>query len=111
MDKNTAEMIVKIYAVLCWLGALFSVIGGIALMFLGSFAGLGGYGMMGGGYGSSMWAGLGVLAGIVLFALAVLYVFVGLGLWNHREWARITAIVLSVLELFSFPLGTIIGAF
>ena len=36
--------------------------------------------------------------------------FVGWGLWNMRSWARMAAIVLAILQLFGFPIGTVIGA-
>lgn len=47
--------------------------------------------------------------GVFLLIVTVLDIFVGYGLWRHKNWARITAIVLSVLGLLSFPIGTIFG--
>lgn len=35
---------------------------------------------------------------------------VGWGLWNIKSWARMAAIVLAILQLFFFPIGTVIGA-
>jgi hypothetical protein len=35
---------------------------------------------------------------------------VGWGLWNLRPWARMAAIVLAILQLFAFPIGTVFGA-
>jgi hypothetical protein len=35
---------------------------------------------------------------------------VGWGLWGVKPWARIGAIVLAVLHLPGFPIGTLIGA-
>ncbi len=109
MEKNTAETIVKVYAILAWIGALLMLIAGLAMFvgpaFMGSFGMMRGFGAMGG-----LWTGAAVLFGILFLVLAVLYLFGGLGLWRHKEWARILTIVLSVLSLFSFPIGTIIGA-
>lgn len=54
------------------------------------------------------------LIGIV-FALCftllftVLYAAVGYGLLKLQSWARIAAIVLGILSLCSFPIGTILG--
>ena len=50
--------------------------------------------------------GLGFL---VVGGLAVLHLIVGLGLLGRKEWARWLAIILSLLGLFNFPIGTVIG--
>ncbi|HEY63121.1 MAG TPA: hypothetical protein G4O02_00965 [Caldilineae bacterium] len=51
-----------------------------------------------------------ILGAALLFALAVADLVIGWGLWRMVEWARIGAIGLSILRLFNFPLGTVIGA-
>ncbi len=38
-------------------------------------------------------------------------IMAGIGLYKRKEWARILTIILSVVELFSFPFGTAIGIF
>ncbi len=35
----------------------------------------------------------------------------GIGLFKRKEWARILALIISVLELFNFPLGTAVGVY
>lgn len=35
----------------------------------------------------------------------------GMGLRNGRQWARILTIILSILNLFNFPLGTALGIY
>ena len=35
----------------------------------------------------------------------------GFGLFKRKEWARILTLILSVLNLFSFPFGTAIGVY
>ena len=35
----------------------------------------------------------------------------GFGLFKKKEWARILTLILSVLDLFSFPFGTAIGVY
>ena len=84
---------VTILAVLAWIGAVFGVLGGI-MMFLGSGF-LPGY-------------RLGAF-GIVYIILGVVAFFVGKGLWDGKNWARITGIILSVLGLLS-GLGTLFVA-
>jgi hypothetical protein len=38
-------------------------------------------------------------------------IIVGLGLYKFKPWARIGGIVLSVLALFMFPFGTVLGVY
>ncbi len=51
------------------------------------------------------------LAGSSLLILAAGGVCVGLGLMQRQPWARIVAIILGVLALFHFPLGTALGVY
>ena len=52
----------------------------------------------------------GVLALILAFGLGILLFLTGLGLWGMRMWARWLAVGSSILSLFAFPIGTVIGA-
>ena len=52
----------------------------------------------------------GVLALILAFGLGILLFLTGLGLWGMRMWARWLAVGISILSLFAFPIGTVIGA-
>jgi len=47
--------------------------------------------------------------GAVLIAIGILDIIIGWGLWSLRKWARTVAIVLAVIGLISFPIGTIIS--
>jgi hypothetical protein len=51
-----------------------------------------------------------VIASGWIFLVGAANVIIGWGLWKRHEWGRIGAIVLAVLRLFSFPIGTLIGA-
>jgi hypothetical protein len=58
------------------------------------------------------------ITGVVGTALAAFFVILsipsiiaGIGLLKHREWARILTIILGVLHLFGFPIGTAIGLY
>jgi hypothetical protein len=61
---------------------------------------------------------LGVVAGltalilllILAFGLGILFFVTALGLWGMRNWARWLAVIISILSLFAFPIGTVIGA-
>lgn len=54
-----------------------------------------------------------VANGIAVFftVLAIPGIIGGIGLMKRKEWARILVMIISVLDLFNFPLGTAIGAY
>ena len=45
------------------------------------------------------------LPGVIAYALA------GYGLLKYKSWARILAIILAILNLILFPIGTVIGIY
>ncbi len=106
--KKEIPIGVKIISVLSYLGAagelilaillIIILIGGSVLVkFTPSAAPLGKY----------------IIAGIViLLALAALNFFIGLGLWKGQKWARIAAILSSIITvLFGIFLAKIEGSF
>ncbi len=104
MDSKTAHNVVKTVAVLYWVGAAFGLLMGLSVLLGGSFLGLGTGGILGG-----LFAGLAVLVSVVTIIFAALGAFVGYGLWQFKNWAKITAIVLAVISLLNFPFWTIFG--
>jgi hypothetical protein len=55
---------------------------------------------------------LGGIGGLIFFAMLVLSVpgiIAGVGLLSYKPWARILAIIISILDLLQFPLGTVLG--
>lgn len=48
---------------------------------------------------------------IVFVVISVPGILAGLGLYRRKEWARILTLILSVIEIFSFPFGTAIGIY
>jgi hypothetical protein len=52
---------------------------------------------------------VGISIGLLLVALPLPGLAAGYGLLTHKPWARILAIVVGVLSLLNYPLGTIIG--
>ena len=48
---------------------------------------------------------------IVFIIISVPGILAGMGLYKRKEWARILSLVLSVIEIFSFPFGTAIGIY
>ena len=88
---------VTILAVLYWLSAIVAVLGGLAyiggmLYFLPPL------------FLAFFW-----VLGSVLIAVGLVDLVIGWGLWNLKKWARTLAIVLAVIGLISFPIGTIIS--
>jgi hypothetical protein len=104
MVKKEIPILVKIIAVIGYIGAVVFLLlgisliigaGAIAALLANSFPIIAGIG-----------AGLFIVVGIVVLALAVLYFFVSRGLWNGKSWARITLIILSsigiLMSIFPF---------
>ncbi|MGH9671652.1 MAG: hypothetical protein ACRD44_00590 [Bryobacteraceae bacterium] len=57
---------------------------------------------------------LAIVAAVVTLALVMFSVpsiVAGIGLLNHRYWAKILTIALSVVRLFDVPLGTALGVY
>ena len=46
---------------------------------------------------------------IAMAARVALLALTGWGLWRRTRWGRILAIVMAILSLFRFPLGTAVG--
>jgi hypothetical protein len=48
---------------------------------------------------------------VIIAVLSVPNLLAGWGLQKRKQWARILTIILSVLNLFQFPLGTALGVY
>jgi Ni,Fe-hydrogenase I cytochrome b subunit len=48
---------------------------------------------------------------VVFIVISVPGILAGMGLYKRREWSRILTLVLSIVEIFSFPFGTAIGIY
>ena len=48
---------------------------------------------------------------IVFIIISVPGILAGMGLYKRKEWARVLSLILSVIEIFSFPFGTAIGIY
>jgi hypothetical protein len=46
-----------------------------------------------------------------LLVLSLPGVVIGIGLLRRRSWARVAGIVISLLNLFNFPFGTLLGVY
>lgn len=71
-----------------------------------------GTGLLAGDLGAfAFLSGLGVFLAIFLVILGLPGLILGFGLLQHRSWARPLGLILGFLNLFNFPLGTILGAY
>ena len=48
---------------------------------------------------------------IVFIVISIPGIVAGMGLYKRKEWARILTLFLSIIEIFSFPIGTAIGIY
>uniref|UniRef100_UPI0032169068 hypothetical protein n=1 Tax=uncultured Draconibacterium sp. TaxID=1573823 RepID=UPI0032169068 len=57
---------------------------------------------------------LAIIANVIMimaFILSIPGIIAGIGLFKRKEWARILTLIISVLNLFSFPIGTALGIY
>ena len=88
---------ITVLAVLYWLSAIVAILGGLTyssgLLYFVPLAFL-----------ALFW-----IVGAVLIVIGILDIVIGWGLWSLRKWARTVAIVLAIVGLISFPIGTVIS--
>ncbi len=48
---------------------------------------------------------------IIIVIFSIPGIIAGIGLLKRKEWARILTLILSVVSLFNFPIGTAIGVY
>ena len=84
--------------------ALFLIVGGFVFLLLTGI-GLG----SGDAEAARILPIVGIAVGLLLTVLPLPGLAAGYGLLTHKPWARILALVVGVLSLLNFPLGTIIG--
>ena len=108
------ETHVKVLAVLF---IVFSALGTLGALIVATVFGVAGVATAAGASGGDAAIALPIigLAGtaltVYLLALSLPGLVAGIGLLKFKPWARILAIVLSVLHLINFPLGTILGVY
>jgi hypothetical protein len=88
------------YGLLSALGAM-AVFGGtmIGAAYVGSFKESALVGLLGG------------FASVFLFAIAAFHLIAGWGLLRRMPWARIVTIILGLISLLKFPIGTALGIY
>lgn len=103
--KKTAKTIpigVKAISIIYWITSFLLILGGISLMF-------GGRDLIAAYPALAPVSGFLIIFAVIFIAIAILEIFVGIGLWKGRKWALITAIVLSILGIVFGLLGMFDG--
>jgi uncharacterized BrkB/YihY/UPF0761 family membrane protein len=106
MGKEVPTL-VKVIAVLSYILSvgllIFGILAIVAAAYVGALLGSfeGSLGFLGGA--------IFVVLGIIMIAFAVLYFFIGRGLWKGQPWARIVAIILLALGVIFALIGMIGG--
>lgn len=105
---------IRIVATLHIAFACLTVLVGIGLLaLLGGLAAL--VSMKGGAQdamiGATVLGGVGVFLFVLMLVLSVPGLIAGIGLLRGASWARVLTIVVSALELLSFPFGTALGIY
>jgi hypothetical protein len=95
------------------LGWIYIVSGSFVLLLAVLFGAIFGFAGLFGAHGqdAAVLGGIGALVMAFMTVLSLPAIFLGWGLLTYRPWSRILGIVLSVLHLPSFPVGTMIGAY
>ncbi|HJT15900.1 MAG TPA: hypothetical protein VJ853_00855 [Thermoanaerobaculia bacterium] len=96
--------------ILGWLYIIYAAIIDVIAVIL--FAVLGGAGALSGdrqAFFVTSAVGVGIAA--LLFVISIPGILAGIGLFKYQQWARILALVLAVLHMLSFPLGTALGIY
>jgi hypothetical protein len=97
-------------------GILWAILGALTILG-GAMAGLGGGAFFAGMRGQDQQAAGAIFAGLMgimavfCVVLGIVEVMAGMALRKHRPWARIAIIILSIINLLGFPIGTIIGIY
>lgn len=98
---------IRILAILHIIFAILLIVVGIGLFFI-----IAGAGAISGDSEAMFITGtVGTFVAGFFIVLALPALIAGLGLRKRKQWARVLTIVLSVFNLFAFPIGTAIGIY
>ena len=110
MTRESANNHIRIVSLITLITGILALIPAVLLLFVA--LGLAGGGMLTNTPLEMFTAGgvVGFIA-IVIAVLALPAVIAGFGLLARKSWARPLTLVLAVLNLFAFPIGTLIAAY
>jgi hypothetical protein len=110
MDSLNRQDLQMHITILGWIqvvsGALLLVVGGFVLLLLS------GIGFASGDpTAMAILSVVGTSVGFLMLLLALPSLLAGYGLLKGKSWGRFLAIVVGILGIFNFPVGTLIGAY
>ena len=92
-------------------GWLWAILGALSL--IGAFCAvvsIGGGGLISGEQDAILATGItATVVGVLLILSGAVNLIAGIGLLKFKSWARILAIILDILNLLAFPIGTALG--
>jgi hypothetical protein len=98
---------IKVVALINIVFGALGALAGVAVLIGGTFGSL----FSGSFVGAVAGTAVSVTVGLVLACLALISVVAGFGLLNGQSWARYVLIVVSIIRLFRFPIGTAFGIY
>jgi hypothetical protein len=102
--RPTGATVITVIDAILGVLALLGALAAIGLAGLGG-AMLGSSGVEGGAAAGGMLAGLGIVAGIILGAIGVLYIAIAWGVWKARPWSWMLGLVVSIVAIVFGVLG------
>ena len=104
--RSHVQILAWIFIVTNAMGVLAGFLGFLAFLGLGLFAGL-----AGAFEAIPFVGGIGAAIFLVVIAFCVPGLAAGIGMLGYQPWARILAIILSILGIFAWPIGTLLGIY
>lgn len=98
---------IKVVAIVNIFYSVLGILGALGALFSGMFGGLMTHGIVGLLVGTIG----GIVAALVIGAISIFGLIAGFALLSHQGWARNVMIVVSVLRLFRWPMGTLFGGY
>lgn len=96
--------------IIAWLYIISGALGFMGALLAGIFISMGGW-ISGDRTAILVLTIISLVIGGIIAALAVPSVIAGIGLLGQRNWARVLAIIVAILNLPAFPIGTLLGAY
>jgi hypothetical protein len=94
--------------------AIISIVFGVLMAFIGVglFAIIAGAGAISGEFEAAWITGIvGTFIGGLLVLLSLPSIIGGVGLLQHRQWARVLIMIVAIFSLLNFPFGTAYGIY
>ena len=104
--KSHVQILSWIFIVINGLGVLTGFFGFLAFLGLGLFAGV-----TGALEAIPIIGGLGAVIFLIVIVFCLPGLASGIGMLSYQPWARIVAIILSIIGIFGWPVGTLLGIY